>query len=427
MVLEMMMESLFAVADMFFVAKLGPAAMATVGLTEAMLTMVYSVAIGISMSVTATVARRIGEQRHKDASKVAFQTVVMGVGLALVIGLVGVIFAPQFLSLMGASDDVITAGSTYTRILLGTNVVIMLLFLNNAVFRGAGDASVAMRSLWLANGLNLILDPCLIFGLWLFPEMGLTGAAVATSIGRGSGVLYQLWHLFRGQGRIQVKGDAVGVDLGIIKDLLKLSIGGIGQFVVACASWVLLVRIVSSFGDAATAGYTLAIRIVIFAFMPAWGLSNSAATLVGQNLGAGQPDRAEKSVWMTGFYNMCFLGAVTLVFCSIPDVLVRLFTDEAEVLPIATDCLRIISYGYVFYAWEMVMVQAFNGSGDTMTPTKVNLGCFWFFQVPLAWFMANKLDMGPPGVFWAVAISYSVAAIVAMILFKRGKWKTRVV
>jgi putative MATE family efflux protein len=427
MVLEMSMESLFAVVDAFFVARLGPNAIATVGLTESILTLVYSIAVGLSMSATATVARRIGQRRPRDAAVVAVQVIALGIAFALVTGVLGAMFAPNLLRAMGGSDEVVATGTSYARILLGTNVVIMLLFLQNAIFRGAGDASVAMQSLWLANGVNIVLDPCLIFGLGPFPELGVAGAALATSIGRGTGVAYQLVRLARGTERISLQGCPLRLDLPVAGQLLRISIGGIGQFLVSSASWVALVRIVASFGDVAVAGYTIALRIVVFAFLPSWGLSNAAATLVGQNLGAQRPDRAERSVWLTGWFNMIFLGLVTVVFLTFAHPLVGIFTDQRQVLPIAADCLKIISYGYVFYAWEMVMVQAFNGAGDTTTPTCINFGCFWLFQIPLAYLLAHSLELGPNGVFWAVAIASSISAVVGVIIFSRGRWKTRVV
>jgi putative MATE family efflux protein len=326
---------------------------------------------------------------------------------------------------MGASPSVIAAGSGYTSILLGSNVVIMLLFVHNAIFRGAGDASLAMRALWFANAINLVLDPCLIFGLGPFPELGLTGAAVATTIGRGSGVLFQLWLLRSGRGRVHVGPGAWRVRPDIMVRLLRLAATGAGQFLVATASWVVLIRIVSTFGSTAVAAYTLAIRIILFALLPAFGVSNAAATLVGQNLGAGKPQRAEKSVWLTGLYTSVFLAGVTAIFLLFGENLVRIFTDEPALVSQATACLRVISYGYIFYAWGMVMIQAFNGAGDTLTPLWVNLACFWGCQIPLAWMLSQH--MGVTGVFWAVAVSETLLALTAMALFRRGKWKTRTV
>ncbi len=326
---------------------------------------------------------------------------------------------------MGAGPEVIEIGSGYTTLLLATNIVIFLLFLNNAVFRGAGDANLAMRALWLANAINIVLDPLLIFGIGPFPELGLTGAAVATSIGRGTAVLFQLWLLMRGNGRIRVLASQWRIVPQVMNRLIRVSIGGVLQFLVETASFVALVRIVAMFGSTALAGYTIGVRIIIFAFLPSWGLSNAAATLVGQNLGAKKPDRAEKSVWLTGIYNMLFLGTVSIVFITFANPLVNLFHDEPGIVAAGVDCLRIISYGYVFFAWGMVTVQCFNGAGDTMTPTWVNLFCFWLVQIPLAYWMAQSLGMGPRGVYWAIAISYSISAVVGLLLFRYGRWKTR--
>ena len=423
MVLEMLMESVFAVVDVFFVARLGSDAIATVGLTEGMLTLIYAVAIGLSMGTTATVARRYGEGKTRDAATAAQQAILLGAGVATVIGVCGGLAAPSLLRLMGAPAEVIEIGAGYTTILMSTNVVIMLLFLNNASFRGAGDASRAMRALWLANGLNILLDPCLIFGLGPFPELGLTGAAVATSIGRGTAVVYQLAVLLRGQGRLKV--DGLRFESSVMLRLIRVSIGGVLQFLIETASFVLLVRIVAFFGSTALAGYTIGVRIIIFAFLPAWGLSNAAATLVGQNLGAGKPGRAERSVWLTGWYNMAFLGLVSVVFVVFARPLVQLFHDDPDIVAFGIQCLQIISYGYIFFAWGMVTVQAFNGAGDTITPTWINLFCFWVCQLPLAYYMARVLELGPRGVFWSIAICYSISAVVGIALFRKGRWKER--
>lgn len=428
MVLEMAMESVFAVVDVWFVNQLGrPAAVAAVGLTESVLTLVYAVAIGLSMAVTATVARRIGEGDRDGAVRTATQAVGLGLLIGVALGVPGFLYPEAVLRLMDASPEVIAEGAGYTRLMLGFNVVIVLLFLHNAIFRGAGDPMVAMKSLWLANGINLVLDPCLIFGLGPFPELGVTGAALATVIGRGTGVIYQIVALRRGHSRVRLAGPACRFDLGAALRLLRLSLGGVGQFLVATASWVVLMRIVAPFGDAALAGYTIAIRILVFAIMPAWGLASAAATLVGQNLGAGHVDRAEQSVWTTGIYNMLCLGAVTVVFVFFAEELVGIFSSDAAVVATAASALRIISYGYVFYAWGMVMTQAFNGAGDTVTPTHLNLLCFWGLQIPLAYLLARSLGWGPTGVFWAVTVSESVLAAAGMVLFKRGRWKSKVV
>ena len=427
MVLEMTMESIFAVVDVFFVARLGKDAISTVGLTEAMLTLIYAVAVGLAMATTAMVARRFGEKDPDTAAVVDVQAIILGAAVALAGALFGAPAAPRLLSLMGATPEIVAIGSSYTTILLGTNVVIMLLFLNNAIFRGAGDASIAMRSLWLANGINIVLDPCLIFGLGPFPELGLTGAAVATSIGRGTAVIYQFAMLNRGDRRIRLRFGAYRLVPRVMRRLMRVSIGGVAQCLVETASFVGLVRIVAYFGSTALAGYTIGIRIIVFALLPSWGLSNAAATLVGQNLGARKVERAERSVWLTGVYNMLFLGVISLVFILFARPLVGLFHDDPEVRRIGVECLRIISYGYVFFAWGMVTVQCFNGAGDTMTPTWVNLFCFWLVQIPLAWILAHPLGMGPAGVFWAIAVSYSISALVGIALFRRGRWKTRVV
>jgi putative MATE family efflux protein len=425
MVLEMAMESVFAVCDIFFVSRLGPEAVAAVGLTESLLTLLYAVAIGLSMATTAMVARRIGEKRPAAAAAAGMQALYLGLGVAAVVGLPCWFLAPRLLELMGAEQAVIDMGSGYPRLLLGFNVVIMLLFLNNAVFRGAGDAAVAMRSLWLANAINIVLDPCLIFGLGPFPELGVTGAALATTIGRGSGVLYQLAAFRSRRSRIRLRGPALRLRPKVLLRLVRLSLGGVGQFLIATASWVALMRIVAPFGSAALAGYTIAVRIVVFALLPSWGLANATATLVGQNLGAGRPDRAERSVWLTGRYNMYFLGGVTVIFVAFAPWLVAIFTREPLITPVAVAALRIISYGYVFYAWGMVFTHAFNGAGDTTTPTWLNFLCFWMLQIPMAWILARHLGLGPSGVFWAVAGAESVLTLAAGATFRRGRWKTR--
>jgi putative MATE family efflux protein len=427
MVLEMTMESVFAVVDIFFVARLGEDAISAVGLTEAILCLIYAVAVGLAMGTTAMVARRIGEKDPQAAGTVAVQAIVLAGIVAAGVGLAGGLTAPRLLHLMGASEEIVETGSGYITILLATNAVIMLLFINNAIFRGAGDASLAMRSLWLANGINIVLDPCLIFGLGPFPEMGLTGAAVATTFGRGTAVLYQLAALSRGGGRIRVRLRSWRLVPRVMSRLIRVSAGGVLQFLVETASFVGLVRIVAYFGSTALAGYTIGIRIIIFALLPSWGMGNAAATLVGQNLGAKKPDRAERSVLLTGFYNMLFLGGVSVIFIVFARPLVSLFHTDPGVVATGVECLRIISYGYVFFAWGMVMVQCFNGAGDTMTPTWVNLFCFWIVQIPLAYFLARVLDWGPAGVFWAIAISYSVSAAVGFYLFRRGRWKLRTI
>lgn len=425
MMLEMVMESVFAVVDVFFVLRIGPAAAATVGLTEALLTILYALAIGLSMGTTAMVARRVGEKNMKGAASAAVQAIALGIAIAAVVGIFGGLFAPEMLRLMGASEEIVSGGKNYTRVLFGGNMVIFLLFLINAVFRGAGDASMAMRSLWIANIANIILDPCLIFGLGPFPELGLTGAAVATTIGRGTGVLYQFRSLAGPRTRIDIGREELRLIPSVMLRLFRVSAFGIFQFLVSTASWVALVRIIASFGEAAVAGYTLAIRILIFFFLPAWGMSNAAATLVGQNLGARSPDRAEKAVWMTAGYNMAFLGSVGLLFVFFAEAVIGLFTSDLEVAVYGVDCLRIVSYGYLLYALGMVVVQAFNGAGDTVTPTYVNILCFWIVQIPLAYALATQLEMGPRGVYYAILTSESLMALIASMLFRRGSWKLK--
>ena len=423
MVLEMVLESLFAVVDVFWVGRLGADAVATVGLTESLLSLVFAVGLGLSLSTTAMVARRIGEKDPEGAAVAGVQAIAIGILSSALIGIPCYFYAPRLLQLMGASPQIVTLGSNYTRIALGGSGAIMMLFLNNAIFRGAGDAAIAMRLLWVSNIINLILDPCLIFGWGPFPKMGVTGAALATLTGRSIGVLYQFYRLLRGSERIRILRRQVRLDFSIFFRLLRVSLTGILQFAIADVSWIGLVRIVSVFGSAALAGYTIAIRIVIFVILPSWGLSNAAATLVGQNLGAKQPERAETSVWRTGFYNMVFLGAIGIVFILFSVPVVRLFTNDPQVVPLAASCLRILSYGNIAFAYGMVMLQAFNGAGDTLTPTLVNLVGFWFLEIPLAYFLAIPAHMQSNGAFYAIVISEAAIAAAGMILFKRGRWK----
>ncbi|MGA2103491.1 MAG: MATE family efflux transporter [Candidatus Sulfotelmatobacter sp.] len=425
MVLEMVLESLFAVVDVLWVGRLGANAVATVGLTESLLSLVFAVGMGLSLSTTAMVARRIGEKDPEGAAVAAVQAIVLGLVISLAIGLPCFLFAPNLLQLMGATPEIVSVGSGYTRICLGGSFAVLLLFLNNAIFRGAGDAAIAMRLLWVSNIINLILDPCLIFGLGPFPRLGVTGAALATFIGRSIGVLYQFYRLWKGTERIRILARQVRVRIDVLWRLVRVSLTGILQFAIAHTSWIGLVRIVSMFGAAALAGYTIAIRIVIFAILPSWGLSNAAATLVGQNLGAGKPDRAEKAVWRTGFYNMIFLGAVGLVFILFAEPVVRLFIRDNSVVPLGAACLRIISCGNIGYAYGMVMLQAFNGAGDTVTPTIVNFFGFWLLEIPLAYWLAIPLHMRSNGAFWAIVIAEAAIAGASAILFRRGKWKVQ--
>jgi putative MATE family efflux protein len=425
MVLEMVLESLFAVVDVAWVGRLGADAVATVGLTESMLTLVFSVGMGLSLSTTAMVARRIGEKDGEGAAVAAVQAIFLGLVVSLSIGLPCLLFAPDLLRLMGATEGIVAIGSGYTRICLGGSFAVLLLFLNNAIFRGAGDAAIAMRLLWVSNILNLILDPCLIFGWGPFPRLGVTGAALATLIGRTIGVAYQFYRLLKGTERIRILARQLRLEFEVLGRLLRVSLTGILQFAIAHTSWIGLVRIVSSFGAAALAGYTIAIRIVIFVILPSWGLSNAAATLVGQNLGAGKADRAETAVWRTGLYNMMFLGGVGVFFIAFAEPVVRLFIPDPQVVPLGAACLRIVSYGNLGYAYFMVMMQAFNGAGDTLTPTIVNFFGFWLLEIPLAYVLAKPLGMKSNGVFAAIAIAESSMAAASAILFRQGKWKQK--
>jgi putative MATE family efflux protein len=423
MVLEMVLESLFAVVDVFWVGRLGANAVATVGLTESMLSLVFSVAMGLSLSTTAMVARRIGEKDPEGAAVAGVQAIALGLIVSVAIGIPCLIFAPRLLQLMGASPEIVTVGSGYTRICLGGSCAVLLLFLNNSIFRGAGDAAIAMRLLWVSNIINLVLDPCLIFGWGPFPRMGVTGAALATLTGRSIGVGYQFYRLLKGSERIRILPRQIRLHGKVMVRLVRVSLTGILQFAIAHTSWIGLVRIVSLFGAAALAGYTIAIRIVIFVILPSWGLSNAAATLVGQNLGAGHPERAEKAVWRTGFYNVLFLGAVGVFFVVFAEPVVRLFTHDPAVVPLGAACLRIVSYGNLGYAYFMVMMQAFNGAGDTITPTIVNFFGFWLFEIPLAYVLAIPLHMRSNGVFFSIAIAESAMAAASAVLFKHGRWK----
>ena len=424
MVLELVLESVFAVVDVFFVSRLGPDAIATVGLTEAMMTLIYAVAMGLGMGATAIVARRMGERDPDGAARAAVQAIALGLLVAIPVGLFGSSFARPILALMGASPGVL-AHSSFTAILFGFNGVILMLFLINAVFRGAGDAAIAMRVLWIANAINICLDPCFIFGLGPFPRLGVTGAAVATTTGRSIGVLVQLYFLSRSDGRIAIQRRHLRLDPAVMLNMLRLSGSAVFQMLVGTTSYIGVMRIIASFGSASVAACTIVIRIIIFVLMPSWGLSNAAATLVGQNLGAKQPDRAEASAWRACWYNVAVLGVFGVLFVIFADVVVGWFTHDPAVAPVATLGLRIISGGFPFYAAGYVLTQSFNGAGDTMTPTLINLGCFWMFEIPLSYVLGRSLGYGPPGVFWSMAIAFSMMSVVSAWLFRRGRWKLK--
>jgi len=423
MILEMVLESLFAVVDVFWVGRLGAEAVATVGLTESLLSLVFAIGLGLSLSTTAMVARRIGEKDPAGAAVAGVQAIAIGLAISVIVGVPCVFFAPELLRLMGASPQVVAVGSGYARIALGGSGAIMMLFLNNAIFRGAGDAAIAMRLLWVSNIINLVLDPCLIFGWGPFPKLGVTGAALATFTGRSIGVLYQFYRLLRGTERIRILREQIRVNFTVLLRLLRVSLTGILQFAIAHTSWIGLVRIVSIFGSAALAGYTIAIRILIFVLLPSWGLSNAAATLVGQNLGAKQPERAQISVWRTGFYNMLFLGGVGVLFLIFAAPVIHLFTNDPAVVPLAVTCLRILSYGNIGYAYGMVMLQAFNGAGDTVTPTIVHFFGFWLLEIPLAYLLAIPSHLGANGVYISIVVAECSIAAAGILLFRRGKWK----
>lgn len=425
MVLEMIMESVFAVVDIFYVSKLGANAVATVGITESAMTIVYAIGAGLSMATTALVARRIGEKNPKKAGMVAFQAILLAIMVSSLFSVAGIIWAKPFLKIMGASQEMIEEGFMYPAIMFGSNGIVMLLFIINAIFRSSGDAAISMRVLYLANIINLILDPILIFGLGPIPALGIKGAAIATATGRGIAVVYQFYLLFRSHHRIHLTRKSMGFRPEIMLSLLKVSIGGILQNLIATSSWILLVRIIAVSGAVALAGYTIAIRIIIFLLLPAWGLSNAAATLVGQNLGAGSPQRAERSVWITSFINMAYMGIVCLSMIVWPETFIRIFIQDADVVEQGIIALRIVSFGFVFYGLGMVMVQGFNGSGDTMTPTVINFICFWLIEIPLAWLLAISLNMGLHGASISIVVAESLLAVIAWIMFKRGKWKLR--
>ena len=425
MVMEMCMESLFAVVDVFFVARLGADAVATVGLTESMLAIVYTVAIALCIGATATVARRIGEKDPEGAAQAAVQVIALGVIVSTLMGIFGALNARRLLAFMGAEPALLGYNARFTMIMLGGNAAIMLIFLQNAIFRGAGDATVAMRVLWLANGINLVLDPCLIFGLGPFPELGVVGAAVATTTGRSVAVLVQLWVLTSGHSRIHIQRHHLRLEPRVMWNMCRLSGTGLLQVLLQTTSWIGLVRVISMFGSSALAGYTIGIRTILFALLPSWGLGNAAATMVGQALGAGKPDRAEKAVWTAGFYNMLFLGTIGALFVVLAPQIVGIYTSDPEIARHAVNCLRIVACGYVFYAYGMVLTQSFNGAGDTWTPTWINFGCFWLWEIPLAYVLALQWEMGPPGVYIAVTVAFSTVAVVSAVLFRKGRWKLK--
>jgi len=426
MMLEMSMEAIFAVVDIAFVSRLGTDAVAAVGITEALVTILYAIAIGLGMGVTAMVSRRIGAKNPDAAASVTGQAIWLCALLSIVIGVIGVVYAEDMLRMMGASEGVIAQGTGFMAVLLGGSASIMYLFLLNAAFRGAGDATVALRSLWLANGINIVLDPCLIFGLGPFPELGVTGAAVATTIGRGIGVVYQLYYLVGGRGRLEFHLRHLRFELELMRRMIVISIGGIGQFLIATSSWIVLMRLVAFYGSAAIAAYTIALRIIEFVFLPAWGLGNAAATLVGQNLGAGQPDRAEESAWRAAKYNTIFMTGLGILSVLAAPWIAAAFSSDPDVLRYGTNCIRILGIGYPLYAVGMVMVQALNGAGDTATPSTLNLLCFWLVQIPVAWWLAERLGWGPNGVFWAEVISESLLTVLAVMVFRRGGWKQQI-
>lgn len=425
MVLEMIMESIFAIVDIFFVSKLGSEAVATVGITESLITIVYSIGSGLAMATTALVARRTGEKRPEEASKVAFQAILTGILVSSLIAVPGFLWSSDLIRLMGGSPEMQENLSAYTRISLGFNGIIIVLFIINAVLRSSGDAAMSLRVLVIANLINIILDPLLIFGIGPFPEMGIKGAAIATVIGRGSGILFQIFLLFRGKRRIRLTLADIRFEPHTMWQIIKLSLGGIGQSLIATTSWIGLVRIIATFGSNVVAGYTIAIRIVVFGLLPSWGISNAASTLVGQNLGADKPERAEKSVWITSRINLVIMTIIGLLFFIFTETLIRLFIDDPAVVLPGIQALRIISIGFIFYGLGMVMIQAFNGAGDTVTPTKVFFICFWLIEIPLAWILSKPAGMGQTGVFISIVIAESVMTLMALYLFRKGKWKLK--
>ena len=428
MVLEMIMESVFALVDIFFVSRLGAEAIATVGITESLMTIIYSISIGLSVGTTALVSRRIGEKRPEEASVAAVQAIFVGIVVSLLFSAIGIFFAKDLLRLMGASAETVEMGYMYPAIMLGGNSVIMLLFIINAVFRSSGDAAISMRVLWFANILNIILDPLLIFGIGPFPELGIKGAAVATNIGRGMAVIYQLYMLGKGQYRVKIRARQMVIKITEMVKLVKLSLGAIGQYIIATSSWIFLVWVITSLGEEVVAGYTIAIRIVMFVLLPSWGMANAAATLVGQNLGADKPERAERAAWVVGVANMIFLGLASIIFIAIPDSFIGFFVDGANdpvVVQSGVTCLRIVSFGFLVYAMGMVMVNALNGAGDTATPVWINFIAFWLIEIPIAYLLTVVMGLHINGVCYAILIGEAALTFIAIAIFRRGKWKLK--
>ncbi len=425
MVLEMVMESLFAVVDVFYVSRVSADAVATVGVTESMLTIVYTVALGLGIGAMAVVSRRIGEKEADGAAQAAAQAIALGLIVAAAVGAIGFFNAEALLGAMGATPSMIESSLGYTQVMFAGNATVTLLFLNNAIFRGAGDPAIAMRMLWLGNAINIVVCPFLFFGLGPFPELGVTGAAIGTNIGRGTAVVMQLWMMFSGRSRVRLTRRHLELVPSVMWNVCRLSGSGFLQILIDTSSYIGLVRVISTFGSDALAGYTIGIRTVIFAILPAWGLSNAAATMVGQALGAGKPERAEEAVWTAAKYNAFVLGGVSVIFVTLASWIVSIYTSDPRVAPYATSCLWIVSTGFVFFAYGLVFTQSFNGAGDTWTPTWINLGCFWVFQIPLAWLLAIHFEMGPAGVFIAMTVAFSTLAIVSGVIFRRGWWKTR--
>lgn len=425
MVLEMAMESVFAIADIFFVSKLGAETVAVVGITESLMTIIYSIGIGIGTAATAIISRRIGEKEPRQAARAAGQAIITGSFISLLLAIPSIIFYRKILILMGISEESASNYGSFTMIIMGANIVVMLLFINNAIFRSSGDAAISMRVLWFANILNIILDPILIFGLGPFPALGIKGAAIATTTGRGIGVIYQFYLMFHSKHRIKLNLSDLIPDWKIISQLLRLSAGSAGQYLIATSSWIFLVRIISLFGSHVVAGYTIAIRIMFFLLLPSWGISNATATLVGQNLGAGKPDRAERSVWITGYVNVVFLGIIGLVLAITPGTFIRIFISDPDVIAYGSSCLRILSYGFIAYGLGMVMVNSLNGAGDTTTPIWINFFCYWMLEIPLAYFLAVHSNLGENGVFISILVAEIAMTASALFFFRRGKWKLR--